>query len=137
VSASRLHVHSSRIPVRWGDMDAYNHVNNTIYFRYCEQARVEWCEKLGFAVRTHQPTGPVIINAACTFLLPIGYPATVLLDMYAGEPGRSSLMTWFEMRVEGDDRVHAEGSAKMVWMDHATGGSVPLPAELRAMFEGG
>ncbi|MCB1887719.1 MAG: acyl-CoA thioesterase [Rhodocyclaceae bacterium] len=135
MSAQRLHVHSTRIPVRWGDLDAYNHVNNTIYFRYCEQARVEWCENMGFVVRTNQPTGPVIINAACTFLLPVNYPATVLLEMSAGEPGRSSVMTWYEMRVEGDDRIYAEGSSKMVWMDHATGRSVPLPAELRALFE--
>lgn len=135
MSESRVRVHSLRIPVRWGDMDAYNHVNNTIYFRFCEQARVEWCEKLGYPVRTDQDTGPVIINAACTFLLPVVYPATVLLDMYAGAPGRSSLMTWYEMRVEGDARLYAEGSSKVVWMDHRNGGSVPLPAELRAMFD--
>jgi len=135
VSDERVLVHSMRIPVRWGDMDAYNHVNNTIYFRYCEQARVEWCEKAGFVVRTNQETGPVIINATCTFLLPINYPATVLVDMYAGEPGRSSLMSWYEIRLEGDDRLYAEGSAKLVWMDHRSGASVPLPAQLRAVFE--
>ncbi len=131
----RVLVHSMRIPVRWGDMDAYNHVNNTIYFRYCEQARVEWSEKAGFVVRTDQETGPVIVNAACTFLLPITYPATVLLDMYAGKPGRSSLMTWYELRVEGDDRLYADASAKLVWMDHRSGASVPLPAQLRAIVE--
>ena len=135
MSDNRVLVHSLRMPVRWGDMDAYNHVNNTVYFRFCEQARVEWCENMGYVVRTDQPTGPVVINAACTFLLPITYPATVLLDMYAGELGRSSLMTWYEMRVEGDDRLYAEGSSKVVWMDHRTGGSVPLPDALRAQFE--
>ncbi|MCB1915329.1 MAG: acyl-CoA thioesterase [Rhodocyclaceae bacterium] len=135
MSDGRIRVHSLRMPVRWGDMDAYNHVNNTVYFRFCEQARVEWCENMGYVVRTDQPTGPVVINAACTFLLPITYPATVLLDMYAGELGRSSLMTWYEMRVEGDDRLYAEGSSKVVWMDHRTGGSVPLPDALRAQFE--
>lgn len=131
----RLLVHSTRIAVRWGDMDAYDHVNNTVYFRYCEQARIEWLEKLGFRVRTDQATGPVIINAACTFKIPVTYPATVLLEMYAGEPGRTSVMTWYEMRVEGDDRLYADASSKVVWMDHATGGSVPLPREIRALFD--
>ena len=135
MSDNRVLVHSLRMPVRWGDMDAYNHVNNTVYFRFCEQARVEWCENMGYWVRADQTIGPVIINAACTFMLPITYPATVLIDMYAGELGRSSLMTWFEMRVEGDDRLYADGSAKMVWMDHGTGRSVPLPDELRARFD--
>ena len=131
----RILVHSMEIPVRWGDMDAYNHVNNTIYFRYCEQARIEWLEALGFVVRTDQPSGPVIINAACTFMIPVNYPATIRMEMFAGSPGRSSLMTWYEMRVAGDDRLYAEGSSKVVWMDHATGRSVPLPDELRAIFE--
>ena len=126
--------HSTTIAVRWGDMDAYGHVNNTVYFRYCEQARVEWSERIGYPVRTDAGEGIVIINAACTFLIPIVYPATVLVDMFAGEPGRSSVMTWYELRVEGDDRLFAEGSAKAVWMSHVTGKSLPMPEALRAHF---
>jgi len=127
----RTLLHTAVIPVRWGDMDAYAHVNNTIYFRYCEQARVEWIEQLGYPVTTDAGLGPVIINAACTFMIPITYPATVIVRLSAGQPGRSSLMTWYDIGVEGDDRVFAEGSAKVVWMDHETGKSVPLPDELR------
>ena len=59
------------------------------------------------------------------------YYATVIVRLSAGQPGRSSLMTWYDIGVEGDDRVFAEGSAKVVWMDHETGKSVPLPDELR------
>ena len=121
----------TRIPVRWGDMDAYGHVNNTVYFRYCEQARVEWLEQSGSAVTPDNPVAPVIINAACTFLVPINYPATVVLRMYAGEPGRSSVMTWYELGVEGDERIYAEGASKVVWMDPRTGKSVPLPEDIR------
>jgi len=128
---SRTLLHTSRIPVRWGDMDAYAHGNNTVYFRLCEQARVEWIEHLGFAVLSEAGQGPVIINAACTFLIPITYPATVIVKLYGGEPGRSSVMTWYEILVEGDERLYAEGSSKVVWMDHETGKSVPIPDELR------
>lgn len=131
MASARKLIYSTRIPVRWGDMDAYGHVNNTIYFRFCEQARAEWSEQLGYRVSTEEAEGIVIINAACTFLIPITYPATVLMDMYAGEPGRSSVMTWYEMKVEGDDRVYAEGSSKIVWMNHTTGKSAPLPEALR------
>lgn len=121
----------TRIPVRWGDMDAYGHVNNTVYFRYCEQARVEWLEQSGSTVSPDNPVAPVIINASCTFLIPINYPATVVLKMYAGEPGRSSVMTWYELSVEGDERLYAEGASKVVWMDPGTGKSVPLPEDIR------
>lgn len=131
----RILLHTTRIPVRWGDMDAYGHVNNTIYFRYCEQARVEWLEAGGFMVSIDQDDGPVIINAACTFMIPVTYPATAIVRLYAGAPGRSSVMNWYEIGVEGDDRIYAEGSAKVVWMNHLTGKSVPLPETLRNQVE--
>ena len=44
-------IHTALIPIRWGDMDAYNHVNNTIYFRYMEQVRVEYLESIGYSIR--------------------------------------------------------------------------------------
>lgn len=131
---ARKLLHTSRIPVRWGDMDFYGHVNNTVYFRFFEQARVEWIEQMDFPVGPTEAAGAVIINASCTFLLPVNYPATVIVKVYGGEPGRSSLMTWYELFVEGDDKLFAEGAAKVVWMDNRTNKSVPLPDRLRAMF---
>lgn len=123
---------TTRIPVRWGDMDYYGHVNNTLYFRYYEQARCEWLEQEGFVVGPDGESAPVIINASCTFLIPVNYPATVVVRMYGGEPGRSSVMTWYELGVEGDPRLFAEGAAKVVWMDPRTGKSAPIPETLRA-----
>ena len=76
MKARRVLVHTSIQPVRWGDMDALGHVNNTVYFRYMEQVRVEYLEKLGFTVLP-RGTAPVIINAACTFLVPLNYPGVV------------------------------------------------------------
>ncbi len=124
--------HTSRIAVRGGDMDFYGHVNNTVYFRFFEQARVEWIENEGFIVSPQSESGAVIINASCTFLLPVNYPATVIIKVFAGEPGRSSVMTWYELYVEGDERLYAEGAAKVVWMDPRTGKSAPIPETLRA-----
>jgi len=115
-------------------MDAYGHVNNTVYFRYAEQARCEWLEALGFKVAP-EGIAPVIINAACTFLLPMNYPGTVDLRMFAGTPGRSSLETYYEMRLVGDDTLYCEGSAKVVWMDAATGKSAPVPQAIRALLD--
>ncbi len=127
MSSERKLVHTTRIPVRWGDMDAYGHLNNTIYFRYFEQARVEWVEDLGFPVRPDTETGVVIISADCTFRMPVNYPATALIKVYAGQPGRTSVMNWYELFVEGDDKLYAEGSAKLVWINVPTGKAVALP----------
>lgn len=128
-------VHMSRIPVRWGDMDAMGHVNNTVYFRYAEQARIEWLEALGYGVDAGKTETVVIINASCTFLVPITYPAMVEIRLFVGKPGRTSLPTYYEMRVEGDDTLYAEGAAKLVWFVPATGKSAPLPEKIRAFVE--
>lgn len=127
-------IHVTRMPIRWGDMDAYGHVNNTVYFRYMEQARVEWIEAMNVPVRPGGE-GPVIINASCTFMIPMNYPGTVEVRTYVGAIGRSSCQTYVEMGLEGDERIYAEGAAKVVWMDTRTGKSVPLPDHVRAALE--
>jgi len=124
-------VHTTLIPIRWGDMDAYGHVNNTVYFRYTEQCRVEYLERAGYRVAP-QGSAPVIINAACTFLIPLNYPGVVEVKMFCGQPGRSSVQTHYEMRRQGEDTLYATGDSKIVWMDVESGKSVPIPDQLRA-----
>lgn len=131
MSHHRKFLHTSLCPIRWGDMDAQGHVNNTVYFRYMEQARIEWLEGFGWLASqgTHVT---MIVNAACTFLAPLTYPGTVETRVFAAPPGRSSVETWYELRVAGDDLLCAEGHAKLVWVDAASGKSCPLPDDLRA-----
>jgi acyl-CoA thioester hydrolase len=125
-------VFSNHMPIRWGDQDALGHLNNTGYFRFMEQARVEWLEAFGFSTTAAASEGPVIVNASCTFLIPFTYPGTIECLMFAGTPGRSSVPTFYEMRLVGQARLFAEGAAKLVWIDSTTGKSVPLPEALRA-----
>ncbi|MFZ1624153.1 MAG: thioesterase family protein [Gammaproteobacteria bacterium] len=125
-------VHLSHQLIRWGDMDAYEHVNNTVYFRYMEQARVEWLEAAGYHCNARQEA-PVIVHADCSYLLPLSYPGTVEVRLFAGHAGRSSLLTFYELRLQGDDRLYAEGSAKIVWINPVSGKSVNLPESLRQL----
>jgi acyl-CoA thioester hydrolase len=129
--SQRKLVQTSLIPIRWGDMDAYGHVNNTVYFRYMEQARVEYLEKLGFKVMP-RGSAPVIINASCTFLVPLNYPGVVEVRMFCGPPAAAACRPHYEIRLQGDDTVYATGDSKIVWMDVANGKSVPIPDDLRA-----
>lgn len=130
-------VHTCTMPIRWGDMDAFGHVNNTNFFRYMEQARIEWLESLGLASVGDSGTGPVIVNAQMTFLKQLQYPGDVLCHTLAGQPGRSSLETHFELRRADDPAtLVAQGSAKVVWVDYASGRSTPMPDTLRARVEG-
>jgi acyl-CoA thioester hydrolase len=122
------------VPMRWGDMDALGHVNNTVYFRYMEQARIRWFEQLGGLYQGDPPRGAVIVNAACTFRRPLVYPGTVEVRMYLRHPGRTSVDSHYELLKDG--ALHAEGSAKMVWIDLRSGKSVPLPQSVRALTGG-
>jgi acyl-CoA thioester hydrolase len=124
---ARLLVHTSRQPIRWGDMDALGHVNNTVYFRYMEQARIEWLYALadrhgeGYAAGS----GPVIVNASCTYLEPLVYPGDVEVRMFLGGLGRTSVGSFYEIRK--DERPFADGAAKIVWIDFSSGRPIPLP----------
>jgi acyl-CoA thioester hydrolase len=132
MSSSHKLVHSVSIPIRWGDMDAQGHVNNTVYFQYMEQARVEWLESLRQRAPAVGGLGSVIVNASCTFLLPLAHPGVVQVRMLVGAHGRSSVDTHYEMWM--NDRKYAEGSARIVWIDEGTSKSTPLPQGVLAIW---
>lgn len=126
--------HITRMPIRWGDMDAFGHVNNTVFFRFMEQARIEWMESCGIPMEGGGQ-GPVIVNAHCNFLRQLKYPGEVEVRTFAGPPGRSSFETIVEIRrTDEPDVLVADGGAKVVWVDYAMEKSVPLPESLRALL---
>jgi acyl-CoA thioester hydrolase len=90
-------VHTMRMPIRWGDMDAMGHVNNTVYFRYIEQARISWFDDIACAPDP-AGEGPVIISAHCTFLKQLKYPGDIEVRTLVGPPGRSSFEMVHEIR---------------------------------------
>jgi len=123
-------IHSLEMPLRWGDMDAYGHLNNTLYFRFCEEARVQALQAMGASL-VGSGQEPVIINASCTFLRQVVYPDTLRVETHAGPAGRSSFMLFYQMYSEQQGELVCEGSSKVVWMDHATAKSTPLPEHIR------
>jgi len=124
-------VHSLCMPIRWGDMDAMGHVNNTLYFRYLEQARIDWFEALA-CPPDPLGQGPVIINAHCTFLRQLRYPGEIEVATWVGDLGRSSFQCVHEIRrVDAVDTLVAEGGAKVVWVDQRLEKSVALPEAMR------
>jgi acyl-CoA thioester hydrolase len=126
--------HEMVMPIRWGDMDAMGHVNNTIYFRYMEVIRLEWL---------HQVSGPVdpggegaiIVNAFCNFILQLKFPGDVLAKHYVANPGRSSFDTYITLeRTDEPGVIYASGGAKTVWVNYAQAKSVPLPEGVRQLL---
>lgn len=126
-------VHEMRFPVRWGDMDAMGHVNNTVYFRYLETARIDWMVAAGC---NPDPVGqgPVIVNAFCNFYQQLQYPDEVLLKLYVSDPGRTTFETWGTMeRIAAPGVVCAAGGATTIWVDFPRQKAMDLPGWMRAL----
>ncbi len=126
-------VYTCRIPMRWGDMDALNHLNNANYFRYMETARVDWFTALGCAT-DGKGEGPLIVNAFCNFYQQLQYPGEVLVNLYASDVARATFETWAELaRADAPERICAEGGGTTMWVDFTQGKAASLPDWLRTI----
>lgn len=115
------------IPVRWGDLDAFNHVNNTVFLRFIEEARIHFFAGLGDAWLSNK-SGPVVVNVNCNFRREIRYPATVRVTL-TGRQASAKRLVMEHMITDADhpDRVYADAEVTALWVNGDGGGSVPLP----------
>jgi len=131
IPESKKLVYKMIVPIRWGDMDAMNHLNNAMYFRYLETVRIEWMSSIG-CTPDAAGEGPVIVNAFCNFYKQLQYPADVLIKMYVSDPGRTTFETWGTMELTSQpDVICAGGSATTIWVDFPIQKAKTLPDWLR------
>ena len=120
----------TRIDVRWGDMDAFGHVNNSVYATYMEEARLRWFGTIEGGWNDEK-IGPVVAKNEINFRVPIGWPESLVVSLWTERLGNSSVTIGF--RIVGMRGTHyADGSTVVVWIDKASGKSIPLPAGVRA-----
>ncbi len=117
------------LPVAWGDLDAFGHVNNTKYFRWFESARMAYFERIGISPERPKETGPILATTTCEFLAPVAYPATIVVGVRVARVGNTSLGMEHEIAKEGI--VVARGSTVVVWFDYQRGEKVRIPDTLR------
>jgi acyl-CoA thioester hydrolase len=120
------------IKVRWGDLDAFNHVNNATFLSYLEEARVSWLSGLP-GIRLDDRIGPVLANSNVNYRRPVLWPNDLVVELFVERVGNSSLTMGHRLLSAADESVlYADGNVVMVWVDTATGASVPLPGAVRA-----
>ncbi len=121
------------IPVAWGEMDAFQHVNNIVYLRYAESARIAYLEQAGLS-DTMQGTGigPILASINCRYLFPVTYPDTVRVGTRVTEIGADRFTVHFRIVSTRHGRVAAQGDSVIVSYDYRTGSKVPLPEAIRA-----
>jgi acyl-CoA thioester hydrolase len=121
------------VEVRWGDMDAVGHVNNTVYFTYLESARVELLGEIGARSRQRNDgQGPALVSTSCDFKKQVVYPATIDVGVRVEEIGNRSFRMSYGLFLRGADELVATATSVNAWVDYAVGRAVEIPDDLRA-----
>ncbi|MDB4949526.1 MAG: acyl-CoA thioesterase [Gemmatimonadetes bacterium] len=120
------------IPVAWGEMDAFRHVNNIVYFRYFETARIEYLRRIGFGgERDEDGIGPIMANTHCRFRRPLTFPDTVTVGARVTEVGEDRFTMEYRLVSHALNDVAAEGGGVLVAYDYRALGKAPLPQAVR------
>lgn len=129
--AGNVVLHMAAMSVRWRDLDAFNHVNNSSYLTYLEEARLQWLSDVPDARPDEQAT-PVLVASQLNYRRPINWPAQLRIELSCERVGNSSL-TIAHRIIDADhpDQLYCDGSVTMVWITPALGTPVPLPQAIR------
>ncbi len=124
--------HWVRMPVRWGDQDAFGHVNNARYFTFFESARIRYLEGLSFWANPGRPAqGPVLAHISCNFRHQLQYPQTIQVGTRVANLKRRSFSLEQAIFLEDSETLVADGNSVIVWFDYEQSESIELPTTLR------
>lgn len=131
-----LHPVILRWPVQWGDQDAFGHVNNTIYFRWMESARIEYFQKAGLGLlMSNQGVGPILASIQCDFRRQLHFPDTVLISASVASIGRTSMKMVHRIYSTAQQSLAAEGSSVLVMFDYPQQRPVLVSDAIRAAID--
>jgi acyl-CoA thioester hydrolase len=122
---------SAPIAVRWRDLDAFNHVNNSNFLTYLEEARLQWLKGVpGPWFDAHSM--PLLAAAELNYRAPIEWPASIVVELSCERLGNSSITIGHRIvDAKEPQRLYCDGRTVLVWADPATGKPVPLPEAIR------
>lgn len=120
------------VPVAWGDMDSFEHVNNTVYLRWFETARIAYFEQIGLLTRMRRDgIGPILARLTCDYRRALEYPDVVRIESTVTSFGTSSFLMGYRVFSERLDALAAEGEGVLVLFDYGAERKAPLDDELR------
>ncbi len=124
------------VAMRWSDMDAYGHVNNTEFFRYTEQARIEALA----LVKARPDTGTLVVRHEVEYLVPLTYTnGGVLVDVWITRVGGAGFDLGYEVATadaEGARTVHARSASTMVMYSFSAAAPRRITPDERTFLEG-
>jgi acyl-CoA thioester hydrolase len=124
------------LPIQWGDQDAFGHVNNTVYFRWFESARIEYLKRIDLSEPSKTSTiGPILAAISCNFRMQTVFPDSVSIGARITRLGRSSFAMQHAAVSHGRQAIVADGDSTIVVFEYATNKSTPIPDEIRQAIE--
>ena len=118
-------------PVIWGDMDAFEHVNNTVYFRYFEDARMEFFLRLGVMAHLKETqVGPILASTRCDFRAPLSFPDNVVVGAWIDQIAEKRFTMHYRVHSVGQQCLVAEGEGLVVFYDYENKKSSPVPEHI-------
>jgi acyl-CoA thioester hydrolase len=129
------------LPLQWGEMDAMGHVNNAVYFRWFESARIVYFERVGWLkILDQRGNGPILHSTHARFRAPLTFPDDVSVGARVSELQADRFTMEYEVRSGRLGAVAATGTGLIVAYDYRALAKAPLPAEVVARIrelEGG
>lgn len=119
--------------VIWGDMDAFGHVNNTVYFRYFEDARMAYFDAVNInEYKAKTNIGPILAHTDCNFKLPLKYPDKIHIAARAIIVAPKRIKMEYAVYSDNYSAIAAAGEGLIVYYDYSAEKSCEIPAELVA-----
>lgn len=121
-----------RMPValRWRDLDAFNHVNNSNFLTYLEEARIRWFASWG-GEWVSETMAPLLAAVQLNYRMPIPYPSDVVVELFTDRLGTSSVTIGHRIMSEDGATMYCDGHVVVVWIERASGRPIPLPQAVR------
>jgi len=123
------------LPVQWGDQDSFGHVNNVVYFRWMESARIEYFRQTAIGSTTNQGAGPILASLKCDFRRQLTYPDTVLVSASIASIGRTSMKMAHLVYSTAHKAIAAEGDSVLVMFEYTHQRPILVAEDIRARIE--
>jgi acyl-CoA thioester hydrolase len=124
------------IPIAWGEMDAFQHVNNVAYFRYFESARIAYFAKLDLLEFMNQTgIGPILKSTHCTFKIPLTYPDTISVGARVSTVKEDRFVMRYRVASHRHAKIAAEGEGVLVTFNYIEKQKVPVPEALHQKIQ--
>ena len=137
-----MHIDLSEYPifieqqVQWGEMDAFQHVNNTVYFKYFENIRIKFMEEAGMLeVMKQKNIGPILAKIEANFKLPVTYPDTLKIYLRVKSIGNSSFVVEHLVWSNKLNKIACIGDGVVVMIDYNTQSTIKIDDELKGLLE--